>query len=321
MIFLWGLKGDGPLAAVREALDRRGVPVLFFDQRTVLDTKIDLTVDTNVAGTLRIGKQAVDLNAVTAAYLRPYDVRRIPLVERSGLGSTVWCHALAIGEALWSWAELTPALVVNRPTAMASNSCKPYQAAQIRSLGFAIPETLITTDPVAALEFWARHGTVIYKSISGVRSIVSRLTPEHVSRLADIRWCPTQFQQYIPGTDYRIHVVGDEVFACEVVSEADDYRYAARQGAQVTIRSYNLPVDCADRCRALAAAMRLIVAGIDLRRTPDGKWYCFEVNPSPGFTYYQGAAHQPIDQAIAQLLIASSRDSYQSLAPHFSPWV
>jgi hypothetical protein len=43
-------------------------------------------------------------------------------------------------------------------------------------------------------------------------------------------------RQHIPGTDHRIHVVGDEVFACEVRSEADDYRYAERQGAGVEIR-------------------------------------------------------------------------------------
>ena len=46
----------------------------------------------------------------------------------------------------------------------------------IRTIGFKIPDTLITTEPLAALEFWKQHGTVIYKSISGTRSIVSRLT-------------------------------------------------------------------------------------------------------------------------------------------------
>jgi D-alanine-D-alanine ligase-like ATP-grasp enzyme len=49
--------------------------------------------------------------------------------------------------------------------------------------------------------------------------------------------------------------------------------------------------------------MGLAVAGIDLRRTPEGQWYCFEVNPSPGFTYFQAQAGQAIDQAIAQLLL------------------
>jgi glutathione synthase/RimK-type ligase-like ATP-grasp enzyme len=111
-------------------------------------------------------------------------------------------------------------------------------------------------------------------------------------------------RQHTPGTDHRIHVVGDEVFACEVRSEADDYRYAWRQGAGVEIRPCDLPEECANHCRALAAAMNLVVAGVDLRRTPEDLWYCFEVNPSPGFTYYQVATKQPIDEAIARLLVA-----------------
>jgi glutathione synthase/RimK-type ligase-like ATP-grasp enzyme len=161
---------------------------------------------------------------------------------------------------------------------------------------------LITTDPAAAQEFWTQHGTVIYKSISGVRSIVSRLTAEQARRFDDLVWCPTQFQQYIPGHDYRVHVVGHEVFACEIVCTADDYRYASHQGAGVDIRTHTPPKDVAESCRSLAASMDLLVAGIDLRRTPDGQWYCFEINPSPAFSYYQSATDQPIAEAIALLL-------------------
>jgi glutathione synthase/RimK-type ligase-like ATP-grasp enzyme len=246
---------------------------------------------------------------VTAVYFRPYDPRQLPDVESAGQGSAAWHHALAVEDALWVWVELTPALVVNRPSAQATNNSKPHQAERIRSLGFEVPDTLITTDPDAAREFWATHGTVVYKSISGVRSIVSFLTPEHSERLEHVSWCPTQFQRYVPGTDYRVHVVGDEVFACEIVSEAADYRYAARQGADVKIHACGVPEDCADRCRKLAAAMELVVAGVDLRRTPDGTWYCFEVNPSPGFTYYQETSNQLIDEAIARLLACGSGNS------------
>jgi hypothetical protein len=60
-------------------------------------------------------------------------------------------------------------------------------------------------------------GALIYKSISSVRSIVSRFAPVHEARLADIAWCPTQFQQYVPGRDYRVHVIGEEPLACEVL--------------------------------------------------------------------------------------------------------
>jgi glutathione synthase/RimK-type ligase-like ATP-grasp enzyme len=124
-----------------------------------------------------------------------------------------------------------------------------------------------------------------------------------MKRLENICWCPTQFQQYIPGNDYRIHVVGEEVFVCEITSHADDYRYASRQGVDVEIRSTSLPADILDRCRRLVKAMGLSVAGLDLRYGPDGEWYCLKVNPSPGFTYFQDATGQPIDKAISRLLV------------------
>ena len=193
--------------------------------------------------------------------------------------------------------------------AVAPNGSKPYQAAQIRAAGFDVPDTLITTDPDAVREFLARHGTVIYKSISGVRSIVSRLAPEHLPRLEDVASCPTQFQQFIPGQDYRVHVVAADTLACKMITDVDDYRYAARQGAKASIRPASVPGEIADRCRRMAEAMGLLVAGVDLRRTPDDRWYCFEVNPSPAFNYYQERTGQRIDQAIAGLLTTGARSA------------
>jgi RimK-like ATP-grasp domain len=303
MILLWGLPRDSPLSQVHSALCRRGAEVAFVDQRDVLRTEVELRVDGTVQGAVRTPDWVVPLDQVTAAYVRPYSSTQLPAIERAGPFSAAWQYAVSVDDALMSWADLAPAYVVNRPAAMATNTAKPYQALFIQAAGFAVPATLITTDPNAVRDFWAEHATVIYKSLSGVRSIVSRLEEKHKARLAKVRWCPTQFQQYIPGTDYRVHVVGNEVFACEVRSSADDYRYAARQGVGVEIRAYQLPQDVADRCRALTKSLGLYVTGIDFRRDPEGRWYCFEVNPSPAFTYYQNASDQPIDEAIANLLI------------------
>jgi len=50
----------------------------------------------------------------------------------------------------------------------------------------------------------------------------------------------------------------------------------------------------------------MAVAGIDLRCTPEGKWYCFEVNPVAGFAYYQEPCNHRIDDAIARLLIKNA---------------
>jgi glutathione synthase/RimK-type ligase-like ATP-grasp enzyme len=204
-------------------------------------------------------------------------------------------------------------LVLNRPSAMEPNHSKPYQAEQIRESGFRVPDTLITNHPQAALAFWQHHGDVIYKSISGVRSQVSRLKPEHSVRLDDLVWCPTQFQQYVSGQDYRVHVVGEHIFACEVSSGADDYRYADISESPILQAGY-LPPNVRQRCRALALSLNLPLAGIDLRQTPQDEWYCFEVNPSPGFTYYQDATGQPISCAIAQLLSTQSKSVIPALS-------
>ncbi len=301
MILLWGLERDTPLSRVHAELRRTGAPVVFVDQREVLRSEISLDVEDSVTGVVRAGEVSVDLASVRAAYVRPYDSWRIGPVARAGAGSPERSHARSFDDTLWLWADLAPALVVNRPSAMAGNSSKPRQAMTIARHGFAVPDTLIATDADAVREFRARHGTVVYKSLSGVRSIVSRLTPDHDERLADVAWCPTQFQQHVPGTDYRVHVVGAEVFCARIESEADDYRYGARQGAELSMHAADLPEEWTRRCRALAAEMGLDLAGIDLRRTPDGEWYCFEVNPSPAFSYYDRFG-QGIAGAVARLL-------------------
>jgi hypothetical protein len=306
MILLWGIPEDAPLLMVQSALEQMGASVLFLDQHAIRETSLDLCVGSEISGVIRVGPRSCDLGEITAAYVRPYNSCRFVKDRNRQVGSAAWRHAREIDEALCAWLELTPALVVNRLTAMASNNSKPYQASSIRSFGFEVPDTLITTDPAAALEFWERHEAVIYKSISSVRSIVSRLTLNAVNRLKDVKWCPTQFQEYIPGTDIRVHVVGTMVYACEIMSDAEDYRYARQQGSTINFRSYDLPDEYADRCRRLTRDMGLLVAGIDLRRTPDGRWYCFEVNPSPGFTFFQEHTNHPIGQAVAELLMDSS---------------
>lgn len=314
MILLWGLKQDGPLNAVHDALLRRDIPVTLLDQGHLLEAEIALEVGKDIQGSIVSEDGRIDLDAVTAAYVRCDDWRKLPEIAAHGEGSAAWDHMLRFDDALITWLELTPARVINRLSSMAPNGSKPYQLAWIRSFGFDVPETLITTDPEAARAFYKQHGKVIYKSISGVRSIVSQLTREELARLKDIRWCPTQFQEYVSGTDYRAHVVGEQIFVAEIRCEADDYRYATRQDMDVELVTGEIPQACAKQCLAMAKAMDLQVAGIDLRRTPDGRWYCFEVNPSPAFTYYEDRTGQAISDAIADLLATPATDRSLGLA-------
>jgi glutathione synthase/RimK-type ligase-like ATP-grasp enzyme len=145
---------------------------------------------------------------------------------------------------------------------------------------------------------------VIFKSLSGVRSVVRRMEARDLERLHHLRHCPAQFQRYLPGDNIRVHTVGGELFATRIRSEAVDYRYARRQGATAEMEPASLPPDIAQACHRLAAALGLVIAGIDLKETPDGDYYCFEINPSPGFAYYEQHTEQPISAALAEVLRA-----------------
>jgi RimK-like ATP-grasp domain len=314
LILLWGLPDEAPLAAVARALRDASAPFALLDQRQVLATRVQLAVGHRVSGSITLGDLRVDMEEIAAAYIRPYESRLFTSVARARRPAAAQARASSVDELLLSWCDVTPALVLNRPRHMGSNNSKPYQAQIIRKFGFHVPQTLITTSPVAAREFQQQHGSVIYKSISGIRSRVTRLTPAHAERLPDVAFCPTQFQELVPGRDYRAHIVGSDVFASLLHCDADDYRYPG--DSSLEIRSTTLPADIEERCIRLARSLELPLAGIDLRRTPSDEWYCFEVNPSPAFTFYQDSTGQPIVSAIASLLMTRIPASESSSLLH-----
>ena len=94
-------------------------------------------------------------------------------------------------------------------------------------------------------------------------------------------------------------MVGQDVFATAVTSSATDYRYDGEAKWAAT----DLPNEYKERCVALSQALGLELAGIDLRITPLGEVYCFEVNPSPAFSVYEDQTGLPIADAIAKHLM------------------
>ena len=83
--------------------------------------------------------------------------------------------------------------------------------------------------------------------------------------------------------------------------------YSGQSGSNVEIMKGELPDKLKDGCLRVSKMLRLPLCGIDLRCTPKGEWYCFEVNPSPGFSFYEAETGQPIADAIAQFLATGQR--------------
>ena len=305
MILVAGIPTEPPLADVIDALHDRGADVIVLNQRQFDDIDMSFVIDDagNPDGLLNIGRSSWLLHDIQSVYIRLMDDRRLPELEKEPGDSPRRTRCRALHDTLASWTDITPSRVINRTAAMATNASKPFQAQLITTHGFETPETVITNDPDIAREFCATHARVVFKSISGVRSIVREITADDIARLDHIRFCPVQFQELVDGVDVRVHVVGAEVFASEIASQAVDYRYAASQtDSPATMQPIELPPDLADRCVTLTAALGLEFSGIDLSLTKDGRTVCFEVNPSPGYTYFEAHTRQPIAASVARLL-------------------
>jgi hypothetical protein len=302
VILLAGIPTETPLAMVASALDRLGAPYLLWNQRLVRETSVDIDlVGGRLGGSLTVSGRPLDLTHVTAAYPRLMDPERLPELARGTVDDTELARGLAVHRLLDGWLEVSPARVVNRSAPQGSNGSKPYQGQLIRDVGFRVPETLVSNDPAAIHDFIARHRRVVYKSMSGVRSIVRTVDDDALERIDRVRWCPVQFQAFVEGVNVRVHTVGaTAAFASLVRSDGVDYRYAEGPAAEVAATA--LPVQVEERCLQLAARLGLHFAGIDLKIDPSGEAWCLEVNPSPAFSYYEGQTGQPIADAVAAYL-------------------
>ena len=299
MILVWGALDDPPVERVLESLAARTAEVVHLDDHSLGGLRYDIRLGPRPRGWIEVEGRRIEVDELSGMYLRPG--------EQQGPAAAASATMLAVAGSV-------AATVVNRPAAGRSNLSKPFQLAVLADAGLPTPETLVTSDADAARAFLGRHGRIVYKSISGRRSIVASVGIDEIERLDQVGHGPVQLQRWVEGIDVRVHVVGDRWFATSVASTATDYRYAGEQGLAVALAPFDLPDELGRHLVEVTAAMGLAVAGVDLRRTPDGGWCCFEVNPSPGFPYYEDHTGQPIAAAIADLLTTSPRRADRSVS-------
>ena len=203
-----------------------GAPVWFLEQTAALRTELSLSVGEAadgpelVNGVLCCGGAPLSLRDVTAVYVRAMDFRLLPAFADLRHNSPERFHAMALEDLLVAWLEMTQARVVNRPSAMGPNNSKPYQAAQLRALGFATPRTLVTTEfpgrsplprPPPPSYLQRRKRGPQYRFTAARRR---RQLHGSDGRRRELSY---PISEYIPGDEYRVHTVGSQVFASQVL--------------------------------------------------------------------------------------------------------
>jgi glutathione synthase/RimK-type ligase-like ATP-grasp enzyme len=304
MILVCGGLADPVTRFLCERLKEHEADYRFVDQRVFpsgyavsCDWRNDRLIGWFASTGWRIGFE--ELTGVYVRHLSPA-LRKVSSVDEPTTAQALHAENDLALESVF--ADL-PCPVVNRFAGAISNESKPYQALLIRRSRLLIPATLITNDVSAARKFYDEFaGRVIHKSLSGESIGTRLLNNDRLSRLFSDSRLPLQLQEFIPGTNIRVHVVGDQVIATRIWSDAVDYRFALRENSSLRMEPVSVPESVAEDCVRLTEEFGVLFSGIDLKETPAGDFYCFEINPSPGFSFFERITHQRISLALISLL-------------------
>jgi len=188
------------------------------------------------------------------------------------------------------------------------------------ALGFELPPTLFTNSPEEFLQFYRQHNGNIVSKLAGfsffdtVGATFTRYTevvsPRDVSYARSVQYCPVIFQAYVPKrVELRITVVGQQVFAAEIHSQATNHtrhdwrRYDLYQTPHAV---HELPQEVAEMCVRLVEQLGLCYGAIDMVLTPDGRYVFLEINPNGQYLWIEGLTGLPISDAICDLLLSGS---------------
>jgi glutathione synthase/RimK-type ligase-like ATP-grasp enzyme len=199
-------------------------------------------------------------------------------------------------------------------------SSKALQHHVARRCSLRVPATYIGSDKQQAEQFaralWDSGRRCCTKNIEsshleikGVKH--ARLTrmflEENLPELQGLAACPMIFQEYVEKKyEYRVTVVGQEVFACRIDSQA------AGGDTAVDWRNYNIPTTphfatvledvLQSKLVKLVHELGLTFGAVDLVENPEGDFYFLEVNSMGQWLWIEDLTELPISDSIARHL-------------------
>ncbi len=183
-------------------------------------------------------------------------------------------------------------LMVNNPASDAESLYKLYQLRLARDVGFFVPDTVVTSDPVAAAEFYEKCGReVIYKLVAensnfyfpnfqipaGIPALPLR--PSEAEHFEQVKCAPHLFQRRVRKKfDVRTTVVGREMFSLKIDSQARGSRLDWRLDYSVPMEMIDLPNEISEKCLSIMRRMKLNYAAFDFCVDDDDRYFFLELN-------------------------------------------
>lgn len=188
---------------------------------------------------------------------------------------------------------------------------KPYQWSVAQQVGLQLPKTFVTTNPARARAFIQSNERTVFKPfLAAIESWreTRLIEPVDLEKLDLVRYAPVLFQEYISGVDLRITVVGNKVFAAEIDAQHTRYPFDMRMViGEAKIKAVELPSSLMDQILKLQQNLGLEYGAIDMRRTKEGDYFFFEVNPAGQWLFVEQYTNLKITQSMAELLMSHDK--------------
>jgi len=201
--------------------------------------------------------------------------------------------ALTAPDAVW----------INPPETKRLANIKAHQLKVAKQVGFIIPETVISNDPVVIRAFAREHnGDIIYKSFAPAswrssekgtlwRLYTSALSPEVLSQDAAITSCPGIYQARLSKqSDVRIVFFGDTFYGariCSQVTEEGRLDFRSDLMHRAPLEAYPVAGRIYDQCNEFRKQLGLLHGSFDFVERPDGSLVFLEINEMGQFLWLE----------------------------------
>jgi glutathione synthase/RimK-type ligase-like ATP-grasp enzyme len=309
MILAISYEGEEHTAGVVRLLEAEGREVVQIDMGD-FPMKNELTLswsnDTDARYQVKTSSGVVDLRRARVGWWRRVRAFAVhPDIKRDLDVAFIQSET---SQAVNGMLDAIPCVWVNPREADNSAHHKPYQWEIAQQVGLRVPRTLVTSDPDEARKFINEvgMGSVVFKAFLASTQDwrETRLVEAcDVERLELVRYAPVIFQEYIPGVDLRITIVGKSIFTAEIDARKTRYPVDMRMVVgESAVRPITLSAELNKRLLALQKRLQLVYGAIDMRRTPEGEYYFLEVNPAGQWHFAEQRTGLPITRAMADLL-------------------
>lgn len=286
----------------------RGLPYHRLNTEELASARFTFGVDDlSTHRVVETNSKAFDLDSVTSVWYRralhPRPPTGLPLSQQSFVAGELRHLALGLAvDPLVTW--------VNPIDKVSVAELKLYQLRIAVSLGFSVPRTIISGDPMKLREFVSsnKSGTICKPIFHGMfqegkttYSIYTRRVTQASFSSEEIELCPVFLQEEIPRIcDVRITFIGHRYFVADISGPEHMVDWRDPENS-VRYAQSSAPTDVVDKCKAMLQALDLSYGAFDFIRSKSGELVFLELNPTGEWAWLEDQLGFPMRDSFVEL--------------------